>query len=70
MRNQIRELADKLTFAHETIAIMEEEHRKKQEPMQASEPSASEHDADEDADKISEGSNPSAKMVDRMISNA
>ena len=28
MRNQIRELSEKLVFAHETITIMEEEHCK------------------------------------------
>ena len=68
MRDQIRELSEKLAFAHETIAIMEEEHRRKQ--PQTSEPASDQEDDEEAPDKISEGSNPSAKMVDRMISQA
>ena len=66
LRGQVRELGEKLAFAHETIAIMEEEHRSKVNGP--SEPSAYDLDVDDNADKISEGSNPDAKMVDRMIS--
>jgi len=70
LRAQVRELSEKLAFAHETIAIMEEEHRRQTAGTTAEQPSQEPDDLDDVADKTSEGSNPSAKMVDRMISRA
>lgn len=68
LKGQIKDLSEKLVFAHETIAIMEDEHKKGSKRPQDSQ--SEEDDQDEAADKMSEGSNPSAKMVDRMISDA
>ena len=68
LKEQIRDLSEKLAFAHETIAIMEDEHKKGSKKPDDSQSDID--DQDEVADKMSEGSNPSAKMVDRMISDA
>ena len=73
LRAQVRELSEKLIFANETIALMDDH---KQEVMKRqSLPTASAFSDDEDEeekenDKESECSNSSEKMVGRMINKA
>ena len=71
---QVKELTEKLAFAHETIAIMEEEHQQKLQKLGKGDDVGDENDEDPDdidvVDNNSEASEPSDKMVDRMISQA
>ena len=71
-KGQVRELTEKLAFAHETIAIMEEEHQKKLQQLGKNDDADDDNDEDPDdidaVDNNSEASEPSDKMVDRMIS--
>ena len=59
LRAQIRELHEKLIFANETIAMMEDQKNALQE-----------YTEEDEEDKLSGCSAPSANMVDRMINNA
>jgi len=59
---QVKDLNEKLIFAHETIAIMEDD--KEKWTKKVNDEISEDHDPDEVADKMSENSNPSAKMVD------